>query len=208
MPTSSVMANTVYLGEAVPNDQTIPEAPRAPTVTQVASGSQALRTERVMITNVSVYGESAPSPEVVLQVAANNVILVSPPVELKFTGDYPGKSYAFNVYATTGATNTETKQNTTSIINNLTATWQEPPTGLIAGAALPTAVAPNPGLVASTNLTNAAPPTGNLAPVTSPLGVANTNTGRTSEATATYMTASLNALNVGTTPPPTGILKH
>jgi hypothetical protein len=205
MPPISVMATAVYLGEAVPNDLTVPEPPKVPNLTQVASGSQAQRTERVMITQLNLTGESAPSPEVFLQVLANNVIVVNQ-IETKFpSGDYPGKPYGFNVYATTGASGTETKQNTVFIPTGQS--WQEPATGLIAGAALPTPVTVNQSYIQNTNLSNVAPPTGILTFAQAPSGTSVTNTGRTAQATEAYMTL-LNAQNLGTTPPPTGNLPH
>jgi hypothetical protein len=201
----SVMANTVLLSEAIPNDLTIPETPKVPLLAQAISGVQSQRFERVMVTSLNLSGESAPSAEAVLQVSANNVLVVSQ-FETKFTGDYPGKPYAFNVYATTGATGTETKQNTVPIPTGQS--WQEPATGLVVGSALPTAAAPNPSDTANTNVVNAAPPTGNLISPQAPSGTSVTNTGRSNQSTETYMANSLNALNVGTTPPPTGNLRH
>lgn len=50
-------------------------------------------------------------------------------------------------------------------------------------------------------LANTPPATGGITVAQSPSGTSVTNTGRTKEATASYMTASLNALNVGTIPP-------
>jgi hypothetical protein len=52
------------------------------------------------------------------------------------------------------------------------------------------------------------PATGNITVAQSPLNTPTTNTGRTKQSSAAYMATSLNALNVGTTPPPTGNLPH
>lgn len=76
------------------------------------------------------------------------------------------------------------------------------------GAAVP-ATSGQPGLVdGNNNFANTPGPTGAIAVPQSPLGTPTTNTNRTTEATQSYMAASLNILNVGKTPPPTGNLPH
>lgn len=74
--------------------------------------------------------------------------------------------------------------------------------------AVPTTVGNTPGYTTNSNPLNTPGSTGLLAPPQSPSGAVVTNTGRTVEATQSYMAASLNRLNVGTTPPPTGNLPH
>jgi hypothetical protein len=75
------------------------------------------------------------------------------------------------------------------------------------GDAIPITTGNVPQLVSGiTNCANTPPSTGVLVSPQSPAGTSVTSTGRTIEATASYMTHSLNAQNVGTTPPPTGSL--
>ena len=75
------------------------------------------------------------------------------------------------------------------------------------GDAIPNTSSAQPSLTSGlANLTNAPTATGAITYPQSPSGTSVTNTGRTIEATARYMTVSLNAQNVGTTPPPTGSL--
>ncbi len=76
---------------------------------------------------MNVNGETLASTEASLAVAANHVLTVqSPPAIAGATG--------WNVYLST-ATGTETKQNAAPIA--IGTNFQEPNTGLIAGAALP-----------------------------------------------------------------------
>jgi hypothetical protein len=186
MPTVSVMAATIELGDAIPNTATPPAAPtNAPIVTLVHSGSQATRFERVMITYSNASGESLPSPEVKIQVPANNVVAVYPqPLHGKIA---PGQATGWNCYITTGAANTETKQNTSllvipEVIGSINEAviigqaFQEPATGLIGGSALPTTATILAGLVSgTTNLVNTPPGTGSLTVADN----TNKNTGRT-----------------------------
>lgn len=79
------------------------------------------------------------------------------------------------------------------------------------GQAVPNTTASQPSFTNNTTglpIVNTPPATGIIAPPQSPLNTPTPNTGRSVEATATYMAASLNILNVGTTPPPTGNLQH
>lgn len=179
------LAATVSVADSVPNVLTAPAQYLNPlSVTQVASGSQALRTERLKVTLVNASGESYPSVEFTIQVLANNVVLVQSPT-VHGAGQFPNKPYAWNLYATTGGTNTETLQNTTPI--TLGQNWQEPATGLINGTSQPTAVAPLPGYTTNANPLDTPPVTGNLAPPQSPAGTSVTNTGRSRTATQTYL---------------------
>jgi len=100
--------------------------PAAPTLSQVVSGALAATTYFVKVTYTNALGESLPSDESSLAVLINNVLVVtSPSAATGMTG--------YNVYAST-ATGTETKQ---AGPINLGTNWQEPNTGLVAGAALP-----------------------------------------------------------------------
>lgn len=75
-------------------------------------------------------------------------------------------------------------------------------TEVFIAAAVPTTVGSTPGFVdGNNNLANTPPATGALAPPQSPSGAVVTNTGRSNTTTQSYMAASLNILNVGTTPP-------
>lgn len=102
-------------------------APGAPVLASAVSGALGATTYFVKTTYVNAFGETLASVEASLAVAANSVLVVdSPPALAGATG--------YNVYVST-ATGTETKQNTTAIA--IGTNWQEPNTGLIAGAALP-----------------------------------------------------------------------
>lgn len=191
MPTVPVMANTIVLGIAVPNVATAPVPPLAPIVSVVASGAQSQRFERVMITWINASGESLPSPEVKIQVPANNVVVVYPqPLHGKIA---PGQPTGWNCYITTGATNSETKQNTTllaipevigSINEGVTkgTIFKEPASGLIGGTSLPTAKTSVAGLVSgNANFAHTPPAPGSLTIVDN----TNKNTGRTQMAAQT-----------------------
>jgi hypothetical protein len=68
--------------------------------------------------------------------------------------------------------------------------------------AVPNPSASQPSLTnGNANLANTPPATGAITVPQSPSGAVVTNTGRSTEATYTYMATSLNILNVGTTPP-------
>ena len=200
-------ATEVYLASAASNNQTVPPPIKNfPVCTTVASGAQAARTERVIITLSNTYGESANSVETIVQVPANNVVLVYAPGHLEGSST-PGGATGWNCYITTGAALSETKQNTSTL--SLGSNFQEPASGLIGGAALPNNAITYPGLTHSNNnLANTPPSTGGITVAQSPSGTSVTSTNRTVEATQSYMAASLNILNVGTTPPPPGSLTH
>ena len=73
--------------------------------------------------------------------------------------------------------------------------------------AVPNLSASQPSYTNNTaNVIDTPPATGAITYPQSPLGTSVTNTTRTTEATQTYMAASLNKLNVGTTPPAPGTL--
>lgn len=75
------------------------------------------------------------------------------------------------------------------------------------GDAIPNLNAAQPSYTSGIgNLTNAPTAPGAIVVPQDPAGTSVTNTGRTKEAHAVYMTASLNILNVGTTPPAPGTL--
>lgn len=75
------------------------------------------------------------------------------------------------------------------------------------GDAVPTTTGTVPGLVSGvTNAIHTPAPASGISVAHSPSGAVVTNVSRVNHATKTYMAASLNVLNVGTTPPPTGSL--
>jgi hypothetical protein len=176
------MASTFELADAVPNSNTQPNAPKkAPVLTQVASGAQAARIERVVFTFVNQYGESLPSPEASLYVSANNVVVVQAPGTVYDEENYPSKATGWNVYIAAGPTAAETKQNTTTLVTG-GANFQEPSSGLISGSALPTTVVTS-AYIANTNIVNTPPATGGIV-------VPNTaapTTNRTTSATQSYL---------------------
>lgn len=101
----------------------------APTLSAAAAGSLAAQTYYVRVTYVTATGETAASLESVLKVAANNVLVVASP-----GSDQLGLATGWNVYVS-NATGTETLQNASPI--GIGTSWEEPTSGLIAGAALP-----------------------------------------------------------------------
>lgn len=99
-------------------------APSPPSLSSIASGVLGGATYFVKITYQTAQGETLPSTETSLSVAANHVVQVaSPSVAAGATG--------WNVYIST-ATNTEKKQNAAPI--PIGTAFTEPNTGLIAGA--------------------------------------------------------------------------
>ncbi len=112
------------LGVAFPTNT----PPAAPTLSSVAAGTLAATTYYVKITYVNAAGETLPSAEASLAVAADYVLSVASPAATS------GAS-GWNVFVST-ATGTETLQNSSPIA--IGTAWQEPTTGLIAGSALPT----------------------------------------------------------------------
>ncbi len=105
-------------------------APAAPTLAQVAGGSLAATTYYAKVTYVNAAGETLPSAEASLAVAANNLLQVASPAAVH-------GATGWNVYVSI-ATGTETKQNgSTPLV--MGTNWTEPTTALVAGAALPSA---------------------------------------------------------------------
>ena len=102
-------------------------APSAPTLGTTAGGALALTTYYAKITYVDAGGESLPSAESSQAVLLNNLLTVASPIA-------SGLATSYNVYVSTSA-GTETLQATVPIGTN----WTEPTTGLVSGAALPTA---------------------------------------------------------------------
>ncbi|MGH9376903.1 MAG: hypothetical protein ACRD22_06600 [Terriglobia bacterium] len=102
--------------------------PLAAILSSTASGSLGATTTYVVLTYVSLFGETAPSPESSLAVAAGNLLVVaSPPAA--------SNAIAYNVYAGE-ASGAEKLQNASPI--PLGQSWAEPPTGLtLAGSAPP-----------------------------------------------------------------------
>jgi hypothetical protein len=104
-------------------------APAAPTLGSAVAGSLGAHTAFVKITYVGPTGESAPSAESTRAVSANNELTVASPAAQAGAASY-------NVYATDGASGTETLQNVAPIA--IGTGWQEPGTGITStGAAVP-----------------------------------------------------------------------
>lgn len=103
-------------------------APAAPTVGQQAGGTLGAATYLTMVVYNNSQGGTLPSTATSFAASANNVIVVTSPAA-------SGNATTYDVYSTTGAAGTETKQTTTPI--NIGTNWTEPTTGLISGAALP-----------------------------------------------------------------------
>lgn len=185
-------ATEVFLASAAPNTVGPPPAPKGVFLSLAVSGSLAARQENVIVTGTNASGESPLSPEVSIQVPAGYVVVVTPPYGTEIRS--PGGATGWNVYMTTGNSLTETKQNTAGALG-LGTPFQEPSTGLIAGAALPNNIASVPSLADSNNnLANTPPATGNLTPPFSPSGAVNTNTGRSQTATQTAAALTGNPL--------------
>lgn len=102
--------------------------PAAPVLSAITGGALASFTYYAKTTYVTANGESVPSTEASLLVAANKVLGVASPAS---AGQYVT---GYNVYVST-TTGTETKQNTTPIA--IGTAWQMPNTGIIAGTAIP-----------------------------------------------------------------------
>jgi hypothetical protein len=103
--------------------------PLAPTLSQVAGGSLGARTYYVKITYKNLGGETTASGQSALAISANYLLYVTSPVA-------SGNATHYNVYAST-VSGSETKQNTNPVL--IGADWTEPVSGLISGAALPSA---------------------------------------------------------------------
>lgn len=127
---TNVTVTTLATGTALPATSTASVV--TPSTTTVVSGALAARTYFVKITfTTSTGGETTPSVEASQAVALNSVLKVNSPTQpssLSITG--------YNVYIST-TTNTETKQNGATPIA-IGTPWQEPNTGAVVGAALPT----------------------------------------------------------------------
>lgn len=106
-----------------------PPPTSGPVLASTASGALASATYYVRLTYVTAAGESLPGPEASLFVPANSVLQVISPTGV------PGSVTGYNVYVST-ATGTEAKQNSSPIA--IGTNWQEPNSGLVSGAAVPT----------------------------------------------------------------------
>jgi len=108
-----------------------PTIPSAPSLSQAAGGALAGRTYKVRLTYVTPYGETTWGAEATLVIDANKLITVASPA----ASGGPAYSTGYNVYATSGGSGTETKQNASAI--DIATDWTEPASGLIAGTAPP-----------------------------------------------------------------------
>lgn len=107
--------------------------PPAPVLSAAVAGALAATKYYVVITYVTAAGETPASQEASLSVAANQVLKVASPA-----ADSAGLATGYNVYVGTVA-GQETLQNVSPIA--LGASWTEPASGLIVGAAVPALVA-------------------------------------------------------------------
>lgn len=107
-----------------------PPAPDATTfvLSTVAGGTQAARTDFFKVTWTNAAGESVASQEISIAVPLNSVGVITAPAA------FPPGVTGCNVYAST-VTSTETKQGSIAAGGG---NFQEPNTGFVAGAALPT----------------------------------------------------------------------
>lgn len=114
----------------------VPSPNGLPVLSQVASGTLAAQTYFVRLTFTTASGETLPGPENSIAVLIDNVFVVQAPgPALGANGVVPAGITGYNVYAS-NTSGTETKQNSSPVA--LGTAFQEPATGLIAGAALPT----------------------------------------------------------------------
>ncbi len=120
-PPTSPVDGYVYQGQIA--------APAAPTLSQVAGGTLAAATYYAVVTLVDPQGETPGSAQSSLAVAADYVLSVTSPAGA-------GRATGYNVYVG-AASGAYTKQNTSPL--PLGTAWQMPATGLITGAAPPTA---------------------------------------------------------------------
>lgn len=208
--TIAAMANTIELGDGIPNYLTPPQAPQyAPIVNLVASGSQNARIEWIVYTWVNPFGESLASPEVEVYVPANYVVSVYP--QHSFADTYIPDLQGWNCYIGTTGSGKETKQNTTLLVIPTSIgginsgvllggnVFQEPASGLIAGGALPTVGTNVPNLISGiTNLADTPPAFGSFSQTNTPAGTVNTNTGRTQMSTQGYVSALVLAVTNNT----------
>jgi len=98
--------------------------PAAPSLSQIAGGALGAATYFATVTLVSPSGETTPSAEASLAVAANNLLKITSPAAV-------GNAIGWNAYVGV-ASDVETKQNSSPIA--LGTDWSEPSSGLVAGA--------------------------------------------------------------------------
>jgi hypothetical protein len=122
--------------------------PAAPSLSAVASGALAAATYYARITYVTASGETTPSGEASLALAANQVLNVGSPITASGV-------IGWNVYVATSSGG-ETKQNASPIA--IGTAWREPNTGLIVGAAPPASNTTGWSLTTPNTLTFAGPP--------------------------------------------------
>lgn len=103
-------------------------APAAPSVSAGGSGGPGAATYITYVTYINPQGETVVSSSTSQATSAGQVITVTSPAA-------SGNASGYNVYSTTGAAGTETRQNASPI--NIGTNWTEPNTGLISGAAIP-----------------------------------------------------------------------
>jgi uncharacterized protein (TIGR02217 family) len=106
-------------------------APVNGALTSSASGSLGATTYYVVSTWVTNSGETAPSGETSLAVAANHVLQVAAP------SSPPPGAIGWNVYVSNTAGGGSTHENLQDNYIGLTTPWTEPNTGLIGGAGAP-----------------------------------------------------------------------
>lgn len=103
--------------------------PAAPALSSVPGGSLSAVTYYIVITYLNALGETLPSPEGNLAVAAGNLLVVASP-------SAAGNATSYNVYAST-VSGGEKLQNPSLL--RLGESWTQPGTGLITGGAAPPA---------------------------------------------------------------------
>lgn len=106
----------------------MPPAPAAPVLGSSVAGALAAATYYVKVTYTNAAGETVPSAEANLAVAANSVLTVASPAA-------EGTATGYQVYVGLSA-GTETLQTSAPVA--IGANWTEPTTGLVAGAVPPT----------------------------------------------------------------------
>ena len=121
------VANVYLNGVATPSTGLAP--PAAPAPSSVALGSLAAATYFVVVTYLTASGETAASGAASLALAANHVLSVASPAPA-------AGAVGWNAYVSTSA-GTETRQN--AALLPIGTAWQEPTTGLVAGAGVPAA---------------------------------------------------------------------
>jgi hypothetical protein len=129
--------DVINLYPAPDNQNSFQPEPPTPILESVTSGALSQRTYFVKTTFVDTEGnESTPSvPAATRLFAASDVALVKAPQPGITTNDKSISYDRFNVYASE-TEGSETKQTPSPL--DITGDWQEPDTGLISGAALPT----------------------------------------------------------------------